>query len=149
MSLVKKAREEAKANRRARHQEFDEIWCVFDQDEHADVTRAIREARDSGIRTALSSPCFDLWLLLHVEDRWAYIERDVAQARCREIGLTAGKALADGAEAKLAEGYPAARRRARALDRMHEESGAPRESNPSSAVWQLVDRLRDPNRTAD
>jgi hypothetical protein len=146
MSLVKRAREEARANRRARDDGFDEIWCVFDRDEHPDVARAIREARDSGVRAALSSPCFELWLLLHVEDCQAHIERGVAQARCRELGLTDGKALADGAETRLAEGYVAAKRRAQALDHMHEQSGAARQSNPSTDVWRLVDSLNDAGR---
>ena len=107
------------------------------------MSRAIREARDSGVLTALSNPCFELWLVLHVEDCRGHIERGTVQVRCRELGLTDGKALADGAETRFAAGYVAAKRRAQALDRMHEDSGAPRESNPSSNVWQLVDRLND------
>ena len=143
MSLVKQARKEVRANRKARDGGFDEIWCVFDQDEHPNVAQAIREARDSGIGTALSNPCFELWLVLHVEERTGHIERDAAQARCQDLGLTAGKALADGTESRLVEGYVEAKRRAQALDRMHEASGSARESNPSSNVWQLVDRLKN------
>lgn len=142
MSLVGRARKEAKANRRAREDAFDEIWCVFDRDEHFNVEQAIREARDSGVFTAFSNPCFELWLLLHVEPCNAHIERGAAQARCAKAGLTDGKALAEGAGARLAAGYSEARRRAEELDRMHEEAGAPPRSNPSSNVWRLVERLR-------
>ena len=42
LSLVTKARQEVKANRRARDSEFDEIWCVFDRDEHPNVARPAR-----------------------------------------------------------------------------------------------------------
>ena len=142
MSLVKRARDEMKANRKASERGFDELWCVFDQDEHADVARAIREARDSGIQTALSNPCFELWLVLHVEDCQAHLDRRTAQAWCARLGLTRGKALAPGAQMRLADGYVDAKRRAQALDRTHEETGAGRGANPSSSVWRLVDRLK-------
>lgn len=44
MALSGKARRETRANRRTR--DFDEIWCVFDCDEHPEVDRAIHEARE-------------------------------------------------------------------------------------------------------
>lgn len=83
MSLVRRARKEAKANRRARGEGFDEIWCVFDRDEHPNLEQAMREARDSGVCTALSNPCFEVWLLLHVEPCSAHIERRAAAGPMR------------------------------------------------------------------
>ena len=104
--------------------------------------RAIREARDTGIQTAASNPCFELWLVLHVEPQTAHIHRRAIQRRCRDLGLVDGKALVEEAIPKLIEGYPEAKKKAQALDRMHEESGAPEGANPSSGVWRLIDRLR-------
>ena len=139
MTLVRAAREAVKANRRG--DDFDEIWCVFDCDEHPHVAQAIREARDKGIKTAFSNPCFELWLVLHIEDWNAPANRKEVQVRSGELGLTDGKALANGAEAKLVEGYDEAKRRAQALDGHHEGQAPPR-ANPSTNVWQLVDSLR-------
>ena len=140
MALVEQARIETKANRRA--DDFDEIWCVFDYDEHPDVARAIHEARQSGIGTAMSNPCFELWLVLHVEEQRRHVHRHAAQRRCRDLRLTDGKKITASGLSQLRNGYDAAKRRAESLNRMHEQHGLPRGSNPSSGVWRLVDRLR-------
>ena len=48
LSLVQQAREYQKANarlqRRGQEVDFDEIWCVFDVDQHPNLTQAINEA---------------------------------------------------------------------------------------------------------
>ena len=45
MALVQQARREAKKNRRAHADDrFDEIWCVFDRDEHPHLEQALHEA---------------------------------------------------------------------------------------------------------
>ena len=140
MALVERARRESKANRRTG--DFDEIWCVFDCDEHPDIAKAIHEARQSGIDTAMSNPCFELWLVLHVEEQWADIHRHAVQRRCSDLGLTDGKRITDCGMLRMKEGYEAAKQRAASLDQMHEQDGSPKGSNPSSGVWRLVDRLR-------
>jgi hypothetical protein len=48
--------------------DYDEVWAVFDVDEF-DVKDAIGLAARNGIRTAVSNPCFELWLLLHFQCR--------------------------------------------------------------------------------
>ena len=68
---------------------FDEVWCVFDVDQHPNFAEAKDQARDNGIRLAVSNPCFELWLLLHFTDHRAYIERlnsvTVVRSSCRVI----------------------------------------------------------------
>lgn len=143
MALVQQARQEARKNRRAHADDrFDEIWCVFDCDEHPHLGQALQEARDSGIHTAFSNPCFELWLVLHVENQTAYIHRHAIQDRCEELCLTDGKALVEEAISKLTEGYSKAKERAQSLRMGHKASGSPAGANPSSGVWRLVDRLQ-------
>ena len=143
MALVKRARQDVKQNRRSHADDrFDEIGCVFDRDEHPHVEGALHEARDSGICTVLSNPCFELWLVLHVEAQTAHIHRHAIQRRCRDLCLIVGKALAREVIPKLIESYPEAKERAQALDKMHQASGSPSGDNPSSGVWRLVDRLQ-------
>ena len=49
----------------------DQLWLVLDTDHMTQgthlraFTSALRRARASGVKVALSHPCFDLWLLLH------------------------------------------------------------------------------------
>lgn len=45
-----------------------QLWALFDRDQHQDIPRAMRDARDGGVRVAFSHPSFDLWLLLHFTD---------------------------------------------------------------------------------
>lgn len=52
----------------------DEIWIVFDVDKQSGSTRrtqviqATEDACRRGWNVAVSNPCFELWLLLHVSD---------------------------------------------------------------------------------
>jgi hypothetical protein len=46
---------------------YDEIWCVFDVDEHPKMDEALKIAEKHDICVGLSNPCFEYWLLLHYE----------------------------------------------------------------------------------
>lgn len=141
--LVDRARDYVR-NRRGREgdQDFDEIWCVFDRDAHEDIPGTMQKARDLGIGVAFSNPCFELWLVLHLEDQRAHIERRSIQTRCRELGLTVGKHINPDAHGRLRCTYHVAKTRAQHLDEMHHGNDSPPLSNPSSSVWRLIDCLR-------
>jgi hypothetical protein len=52
----------------ARHEDFDEIWCVFDVEQagqRKQVIKVQRLACKHGIQLALSNPSFEVWLLAH------------------------------------------------------------------------------------
>jgi hypothetical protein len=59
------------------HKDYDERWLLLDVDHCATGTHlasfigAIREAQQMGVSVALSKPCFELWLLLHHDDKSA------------------------------------------------------------------------------
>ena len=140
VSLVRETRRQ-KQMRSSRDPEFDEFWCVFDVDAHDDVNRAVAEARDAGIETAVSNPCFELWLVLHIESQTAHVDRDTIQRRARGLGLLDGKSIPESAWPTLLDGYDDAKRRARKLDTRH-LGVSPPGSNPSSGVWRLIDTIR-------
>jgi hypothetical protein len=53
-----------------RGQGYDEVWCVFDVEsvaKAASLAKALAAARKSGIRTCLSNPSFEVWLIAHFE----------------------------------------------------------------------------------
>jgi hypothetical protein len=48
--------------------ENDQVWVVFDRDEHHNVPEAIALCERSRVGVAYSNPCFELWLILHIQD---------------------------------------------------------------------------------
>lgn len=140
---VERRRVDKRDEKRGRGRAYDEIWCVFDVDEHPNLDQAIVMARDNEIRLAISNPCLELWFLLHFEDQAAWIHRHEAQRRASEF-LKCGKTLTAEALDSLLERYEDARARALRLDEKHRADGSPERSNPSTNVWQIVESISRP-----
>ena len=47
--------------------EYDNIFCVVDVDEHSSLGDAVQTARDNNICLVISNPCFEYWYILHFE----------------------------------------------------------------------------------
>lgn len=62
----------------------DETWVCFDRDEH-DIAGPIEDCRQAGIGLIFSNACFELWPLLHLEDRTRHTERHLLQARLHQV----------------------------------------------------------------
>lgn len=138
LTLVQRAR----TDQRASTKDFDEIWCVFDVDAHPNLAQAVNEARQSGISVAVSNPCFELWLILHYEDRTAPIDRHDAQSRAEALGAVDGKHLVPRNVEDLLAGCDEAKHRSQALRSRHIANGSAPDANPSSNVWELLDRFQ-------
>jgi hypothetical protein len=52
---------------------LDEAWVLLDSEkaEHSGIQSAVDAAIEEGLQVAVSNPCFELWLLLHAQDRGA------------------------------------------------------------------------------
>ncbi len=50
-----------------RGERYEDVWCVFDHDDHPHFEEASRKAEAKRFRLARSWPCFEYWLLLHFE----------------------------------------------------------------------------------
>lgn len=144
MTVVDRAadqkRQEAKEARRGRGRASNEYWCVFDVDQHPNVGQAIDKALANGISVAMSNPCIELWFILHFQDQSAHIERGDAQTVSKEL-LRCDKVLDSAALSELMERFPEAKVRAVALDNKHLGDDRAAGSNPSSGMWQLIDRI--------
>jgi len=127
--------------RRGRGRAHDEVWCVFDQDQHPNIPAALNKAAANEIGVALSNPCIELWFVLHFADQTAHLERGDAQRMSRAL-LGCDKVLTSQALEALSLRYEDAKDRAVRLDAKHEGDGSPHHSNPSSNMWELIDRLR-------
>ena len=146
MALVEQAAHAKAVNekdaRRGRGRAHDEVWCIFDVDEHPRLNEAIELARRNEINLAISNPCIELWFLLHFVEQTAYIERDVAQKQSTHH-LGCDKSLTDAALGQLHDGFDVAKARAQRLEEKHRRDGTRAPGNPSSGVWRLVDAISE------
>jgi len=118
---------------------YDEVWCVFDVDQHPRLADARQQARDNGIRLAVSNPCFELWLLLHFSDQTAHIERKPAATALGKYIRGYDKHVPFEV---LRFGYIDAVRRAQLIERRCIEAGD-EGGNPSTGVYLLTERIRE------
>ncbi|WUR53961.1 RloB family protein [Actinomadura citrea] len=120
-------------------EEYDEIWCVLDTElDERLVTEILTEAQGTDVHIALSSPSFELWLILHLK----YCSRPFQTAKEAERvlrELVPGWSKSATRFDDFKEGVEDACDRAR---RLHDGEGRP--PNPSSAVWRLVESIRKP-----
>ena len=144
-TLVSRAKDHVRKNRptKRRGPDYDEIWCVFDIDNHPHVPQAVEEARHGGIEVAVSSPCFELWLVLHAHAQTAHIDRHGAQRLSADLGLSRDKTIPQDARGRLIDTFEIAKQRAIDLSERHAGNGSPPRTNPSTDVWRLVDRVRN------
>ncbi len=144
-TLVERAasrKREAEREARSRRDEFlrfDEVWCVFDVDEHPHLHDARQQARANGIHLAVSNPCFELWALLHFQAQSAYLERADARIRLKRHLPEYDKALPFE---RVHQGYSDAVSRAQELDRRRKDAEDPG-GNPSTGVYRLTERIRE------
>lgn len=144
LSLVNRAvarsREDKQDEKRGQGPGYDEIWCVFDVDNHPDIATAVNIARDHNIYLAISNPCLELWFILHFQDQTAWIDRWLAQAASKAL-LNCEKVLTDNALDALFAGHTDAICRARLLEQRHIDNGSPPSENPGSGAWQLINSI--------
>ncbi|MCD6498657.1 MAG: RloB domain-containing protein [Deltaproteobacteria bacterium] len=77
-TAIERMAEKGTKSSKKRESGFDEVWAVFDRDYHPHFDDAVAKAEQNDIQCATSTPCFELWLLLHFEDQHAH-------ASCRQI----------------------------------------------------------------
>ena len=129
----KRARREKDENLR-----FDEVWCVFDIDQHPNVPDAKQMARDNGIELAVSNPCIELWLWLHFADQPGMQDRHRLQAMMKQHIHNYDKHVE---YSDYAPGYEEAVRRASRLDEIAREDNE-EGRNPTTGVWRLTESIR-------
>ena len=141
LTLVQAAAE-ARARNSREDGEIDEVWCLFDVEwpqNHPKLPEARARAEASGVRLAISNPCFELWLALHFEDQTAWLDTPAAEKLRRDLDKSAGKGL-DGS--KYMPRRADAAERARVLTAKHagDGTGFP-DDNPSSGMYLLLEAI--------
>jgi hypothetical protein len=134
----KNSAEQDARRRKDENLKYDETWCVFDIDEHPFLAEAQQQARDNNISTAISNPCFELWVVLHFQEQRAFIDRHAVQHLCRTHMPRYEKRLPC---ADLLSRYEDALRRATELEQWHRLRGTAG-NNPSTGVHKLAEKIR-------
>lgn len=130
---------------------FDQVYAVFDRDDHGSYHDALKLAASLDgrlkndnqqlipFKAIASVPCFELWLLLHFEDIQAPIHRDKVMQRLRKPENLPGYEKGEGgAFAFTRHLLEIATQRA---DALAGKFTAYDEPEPYTAVGQLVARL--------
>ena len=145
LTIAKRAKAHVRSHGRHRRDSFekdDEVWAVFDRDEHIHFAEAVNLCHDQGIRVARSNPCFELWLILHKREFDAVLDRHQILKqleRVRPDYLKDSKTL--DFDDLVVDAHDAETRAKRQLARRAEE-GAPY-NNPSTTVCLLTAAIRD------
>lgn len=140
-------RDEARQNAKAQRDDnllFDEVWCVCDVDEHPHLDESRAKAAASGISVALSNPCFELWIWLHLHDQKQSIHRHDLQHEVKKaLALKNDKLIPFE---KIRSGHETAVQRARELRRLAKTTQQARK-NPSTNVDELTESIRTNGQT--
>ena len=140
VELAKVRRERAEVEAKRQRDEnilYNEVWCVFDVDDHIRLRDALQQARDCSISVAVSNPCFELWILLHFATQWAYIDRHSLRVAIRQHLPGYDKKVDFAA---LRDRGNSAIQRAREMEQRAARDGD-LYSNPTTGVWRLVCEL--------
>jgi hypothetical protein len=121
---------------------FDELWLVFDVDSwpSASLSRVAKDALQRRYKLAISSPCFEVWLLLHETYDLQFLMQHEPRQRSSATKRRLGELRAQGLPPITIEKIWVARQRARELDRK------PGERWPTSTgthMYKLIDALAD------
>ena len=68
MTIARQASARLKRRGRNSFDEKDQVWAVFDRDEHPNHEAAVRMCEQNRVGVARSNPCFEVWLILHDRD---------------------------------------------------------------------------------
>lgn len=135
--MRKRAAEEEAQRERDGYLDFDEVWCVFDRDDHQRFHDACCMASSNGFELAVSNPCVELWLLLHFrESPGPQQRRDVVRMLRRHLPGYDKVVEFD----RLAPTVSEATGRARRLDEDASAMGEPRR-NPTTGFYRLTDSI--------
>jgi hypothetical protein len=132
---------------------YDDVYCVFDRDEHSTFEKALREIKAKSLKGITSTPCFEVWLLMHFEFSDAPFAKSgkksvgdqvVAKLKAKS-GFNQYKKGEKGFYSQLKEKLPAAIKNAKKLRTAQKNAASfpQRDANPWTNVDELVEALQD------
>ena len=136
--VIQYAKELKQKARKSGTEKYDEIWCVIDGDFGGKVTNSRQTARHSNIKLAISTPCFEFWVLLHYEDRGEFelkCDGMVSQLRKHLKMYKKGTWNFEETVKAVPDAY------ARAKQQRNAETPFAEDQNPCSDLYILIEKL--------
>ena len=155
-TIAEKAVERAKAlglaprSRRKKdsYEKRDEVWAVFDRDDHPRFDEAVRDCEKQNVGVGRSNPCFELWLILHEQDYNRPEDRHAMQKRLAQLRPEYDPNGAKTPDCDdLVKRVEAAEQRGEKGLENRKSGGAPY-GNPSTTVGRLTRAIREADRLA-
>jgi hypothetical protein len=133
IDLKKAADKEA----RSKGGKFDEVWCVIDGDYGAKIANARSRAEANQIKLAISTMCFEFWLILH------FVEFGKPTDDCAKLNKHLRKhwLAYDKGKADFKEIVAKATEAAERSRRIRMKDTLPEKQNPCSDLHLLLDSL--------
>lgn len=146
MAVAERAADERRQLRaRGADRGGDRVWAVFDRDSHPEYEEAAALCERYGVEVARSDPCFELWLILHIEEYDKACGNSDVQRRLETLRPEYNRKGAKTADfTGLIRRVENAEERAAAQLRLREREGNPF-GNPSTTVGNLTRAIREAN----
>jgi hypothetical protein len=119
---------------------YDSVWCVFDVDQHPRIPDAKVMAAANDINLAISNPCFELWLVLHLRETLGMQHHHAMQDLLETLDPNYDKHVKHVDFPLYIPGYEQAIRRARRMDALAQQVGTPGH-NPTTNVYELTELI--------
>ncbi|MFM9368804.1 RloB family protein [Streptomyces sp. Da 82-17] len=122
---------------------YDAIWCLFDVETppHGSLSSALSLAAKNGIKCAVSNPCFELWLILHLLNHNREVTTSgMVKLADKEIASYKEKGFEFDA---LKEGIGQAISRAADLDSRFAPDAPIQGKNPSTSMWKFMTTVEE------
>ena len=142
VEIAKALKEESHENANRQDDEnirFEQVWCVFDVDEHPNLGQALEMARDNELRPAVSNESFELWLLLHFRENPGMKSRHQLRKMLEDFVPGYDKSIEIS---YYLPGYMEAVRRSQRMWQDAKESGENWARNPVTNVHELTESIR-------
>ena len=134
--------------RQSSFEEKDQVWAVFDRDQHTTYAAALDRCRATGVHVATSNPCFELWLVLHFKPHNKPAASAHVQRRLHRLFPSYNHEKAPGPDfGDLIDTLEHAEKRARQQLRSRTDEDTPF-GNPSTTMVCLIRAIREAQRQA-
>jgi hypothetical protein len=139
LRIVKRAK--THAENAAKADRFDHVWCIFDVEApkpHGSLEAAMSLAVKSGISCAISNPCFELWLVLHIQDVPAYQTTDTMCALAQDVvpGCNGKSFSFEDIRPSIGAAVERARKASESI-----APAAIAKHNPATSMWKFLELL--------